>query len=272
MLTEPCAKPDPGLEQLPLLLPLTPLDWIPSRYSDVPGLRTNAIWEAVYLFHKCSHTNLAAQRLALQGMHSWCLFNAYHSAYIGAKGIMAIFGVALPKLKDTQVAIDLFPAPETKQSKKSLATSGIRFDEFVILRLPMIDQRRIWEGLQRLLRVCGPECWDDALTSEITSIDYEKITPPRNHFLYKAQYWPLQDLVKDLPGSELKAMIAPELDTDKDGFLLRLSFVIYHLFERLMEDLAAYSPPIKVQLDASRCLVTTEIPELDLYRDFVAQT
>ena len=118
------ARPDPGLEQLLPLLSI-PITNSPARQSDVPGLRANALWEAVFLFHKCSHTNLAAQRLAFQGMQSWCLFNAYHSAYLGAKGIMALLGVALPKLKGQQVALDLFQGPDAPQQEGLLEVGKV---------------------------------------------------------------------------------------------------------------------------------------------------
>ena len=74
------ARPDPGLEKLEPLqsLQLPKADGKPIRLGDVPGIRKNALWEAVFLFHKCSHANLAAQRLGEGGMHSWCMFNAYH--------------------------------------------------------------------------------------------------------------------------------------------------------------------------------------------------
>ena len=104
------AKPDPGLDHLQPLLDITlPKD--NGRFADIEGLRTLALWEAVFLFHKCAHTNLAAQRIGRLGMHSWCMFNAYHSAYLGARGIMALLGVSLPALNGRQVAIDLYPEP-----------------------------------------------------------------------------------------------------------------------------------------------------------------
>ena len=66
-------------------------------------------------------------------------------------------------------------------------------------------------------------------------------------------------------------MIVPDLDAETDGFLIRLSFLVYLLFERLMADLSEYSPVVKSQVDASRFLLGLQIPELDLYRYFVSQ-
>lgn len=65
-------------------------------------------------------------------------------------------------------------------------------------------------------------------------------------------------------------MIAPELDSNNDGFLIRLSFLVYLLFERLVNDIAEHSPIIKGQVDASRFLVSQQIPELNFYRDFIS--
>src|SRR5579862_4359859 len=156
------ARPDPGLEQLEPLLQI-PLDKSNERRPDVAGLRTNALAEAVFLFHKCAHTNLAAQRIGEQGMHSWCMFNAYHSAYLGAKGIMAVLGVALPNLGGRQVALDLCPAPERR--KRTLGAPA--FEEFVIVPLPLLEQRRVWEGFQRILNISEVNCWDISIRREL---------------------------------------------------------------------------------------------------------
>lgn len=261
------ARPDPGLEDLEPLLQ-TPLDKPNGRYPDVPGLRTNNLWEAVFLFHKCSHTSLAAQRIAQLGMHSWCLFNAYHSAYLGAKGIMALLGVAFPNLRSRQVALDLCPEPEGRKRPRALGSPA--FEEFLIVPLPPLDQRRVWEAFQRVLNVTESRCWDTSLRQEILNLDYEQITPPRNRFLYKAHYWPLEDLASDASPTGLEALWSRDLDVGAQGFLLSLSLTVYSLFEQLMSDLAGYSRQIKEQFDASRCR-NRDLPELDPYKKFAGQ-
>lgn len=140
----------------------------------------------------------------------------------------------------------------------------------MILRLHQLDQRRIWQGLQRLLRVTQAQCWADVITKELIDVKYAAITPPRNHFLYKANYWPLDDLAADVSDARLDAMIIPELDAETDGFLVRLSFLVYYLFETLINDLAKYSPVIMEQVEASRFQVRKMLPEMALYRDFIA--
>jgi hypothetical protein len=262
------AHPDPGLEGLNSLSEIT-LPVNHDRFQDVAGLRTNALWEAVFLFHKCSHTNLAAQRLAQQGMHSWCLFNAYHSAYLGARGLMALLGVALPNLSGKQVVIDFFPEPVKKKRVRPLGAP--QFEEFVIVRLPLLEQRYLWEAFQRVLRMSEAVCWNLRLRQELVDLSYEGITPPRNQFLYRARFWPLNDLTSDAASTDLQKLCGVGLDVDDLGFLMRLSFSVYRLFEQLMSDLSSHSGTIKEQLNASRFLSDSEVPELASYKEFVAQ-
>lgn len=259
------ARPDPDLEHLQPLLDIDlPRDH--ERYPDIAGLRAIALWEAVFLFHKCSHTNLAAQRLGRQGMYSWCMFNGYHSAYLGARGIMAMLGVVLPEIRGHQVALDLCPEPPKR--KRQLGSP--LFQEFTIVPLPKLDQRGLWEAFQRVIRMSNAGCWDSGLRTELLDLSHEEITPPRNRFLYKAHYWPLEDLASDIQPSDMKAFFGTKLDAEHPGFLLRLSFGVYRLFEQLMNDLAGHSVVIKNQLEASRFLSNSDSPELRCYRDFLS--
>ena len=269
----PGARPDPGLERLaPLLAIDLPSDNdLPMRNPDVDGLRSNALSEAVFLFHKSAHANLAAQRLAQQGMQSWCMFNAYHSAYLGAKGIMELLGVALPNLNGRQVAIDLFPEPEKpKRGKGQLPISPV-FHDFLVVRLPRLEQRLLWEGFQRVLRITTAECMDKGLVKELAAIPYDQFTPPRNHFLYQAHFWPLDDLLSDATLEGMNDLVGSELDIAQKGFLIRLSFSVYCLFEKLMNDLGEQSRVIKDQVRGSRFLADSEEPEIAYYRNFLTQ-
>lgn len=242
------SPPDPGIESLAPLLAVT-LPQNNGTFPDVEGLRTNALWEAVFLFHKCAHTSLASQRIGQQGMHSWSLFNAYHSAYLGARGIMTLLGVVVPKVSGHQLAIDLFPEPTKKKRGRSLAVP--EFQEFIIVRLDrLLEQRYLWEAFQRVLNMTEAKCWDARLRQDLLDLSFEGITPPRNHYLYKAHFWPSpHDLIKDGLTSDFDKLFGTELDIDDQGFLLRLCFSVYYLFDQLMRDLAGYSAVIKQQLD-----------------------
>src|SRR6266508_487938 len=134
------------------------------------------LWEAVFLFHKCAHSHLAAQRLGHMGMHSWSMFNAYHSAYIGARGIMALLGVGSPLLNSgVQLLIDVYPQPEASKDIKRFRLGLWQFQEILIVRLPLLEQRGLWEGFQRVLQVSDVPCWDAKIRRELLEVAHESI-------------------------------------------------------------------------------------------------
>ena len=224
----------------------------------------------MFLFHKCAHTNLAAQRIGQQGMHSWSLFNAYHSAYLGGeRGIMALLGVAMPKISGNQIAIDLFPEPQKKKRGPRVAVT--KFQGFVIVRLPLLEQRFLWEGFQRVLAISQAGCWDANLRDKLLDLSFEAISRPRNNYIYKAHFWPVSDLVTDAKIPDFDILFGSDLDVSEQGFLLRLCFSVYRLFEQLMRDLAGQSAVVAQQLDESRIVVSAGLPVVDSYTNFVSQ-
>ena len=264
------AAPDPGLERLEPLQRVSIQDQR-ERMLDVPGIRTNLLWEAVFLFHKCAHAHLASQRLGHKGMHSWSMFSAYHSAYLGARGVMALLGLGLPKCGDgAQLLVDVYPPPTTKREQKALERGAYRFEEFVVYRLPRLDQQDVWDAFLRTLRVSDVEVWDSTLRSELTDLNYNDITRPRNAILYKAAHWPAADLVADGASTDFDLFFSDPLSPDDRGFLLRLSCNVYRIFEELIGDLAALSGPIKLQLDESRIYHSPQADELSHYNTFLA--
>lgn len=248
-ISAPNEVPSPGLEDLADLRAIVPRQQV-SIYDDVPGLRSNALAEAVFLYKKCCRSRRAAQELAVSGGQSWALFNAYHSAYIGARGIMALLGFATPKLNGSQAGIDLFPITDNggSQGKRPKTISK---DKFRVFSLAKLEQRFVWEALIHVLNISTVECWNEDLVSEVTQLNFEKITPPRNLFLYKANYWPLDDLVADLIPSTLNSLVGSTLEESSDGFLLRLCFTIFQLFSELIADLASTSNTVRWHMQAT---------------------
>ena len=120
--------------------------------------------------------------------------------------------------------------------------------------------------------MCDSTCWDIGLRQKLLDLDHKRITRPRNRLLYRAHYWPLNDLISDENPSCLTDLVGTELDSDDPGFLLRLNFSVYRLFEQLMSNLADDSAVIKMQLEGSRVTTASGSSEVGRYRDFVSQT
>lgn len=161
--------------------------------------------------------------------------------------------------------VDGFP----ESSGKSRRFAGSKFEEFIIVRLPKLEQRYLWEAFQRVLRMTDADCWDTALRQELLDLSYEDITPPRNHFIYKPHFWPSDDLLTDMPDLDLNRYLRKGLDTEEEGFLLRLNSVVYRLAEQLFDDLAGQSGPIALELAASRLRARQDLPELVYYNKFL---
>jgi hypothetical protein len=268
-------RPDPGLEHLPELLTLT----LPDRkdrcvFEDIPGLRSNMLSEAVFLFHKCAHSHLAAQRLGTHGMHSWCMFNAYHAAYLGARGILALLGIGLPTLpRGGQFLIDIYPVPENRKAQRDLAAGKFTYAQFHAVQFGKgLDQVEVWEALERLLSICDVSCWTKSIHDELRKTVGDGMTKVRNAFLYKSAFWPLDDLMTDGSSADFTKLIGGPLDTAEAGFLLRLSYITYRLFEDLMVDFGAICDPVKLQLRQSRIVRDPASTDLVCYTAFLTKS
>jgi hypothetical protein len=259
------AKPDPGLEKLQGLLALgnEPL----KLYEDVPGLRMQVFWDAAYLYAKCDHAKIAAERLANIGMASWAMFNAYHSAYLGARCMLWLLGVPLPDLAGRQVFLDLFPG-EDPTAKKRRGGRPLVYQEFLLKNIGKLDQRALWGCLQRVMRISTVECWDSDLVDKICRIDETSLTPPRNHFLYKAGYWIFDDLIKDMPNGYEWMIVSEPVSTSDRSFLLWLCFAIHRLLTNLFRDLTRSSSLIATCIDATRTQMAANSDVEASYRNF----
>jgi hypothetical protein len=98
----------------------------------------------------------------------------------------------------------------------------------------------------------------------------DEITRPRNAFLYKAAFWPGDDLLVDGSEEEFKNLTGTMLSTEEKGFLLRLCCDVYCLFEQLINDLADASGVIRAQVDDSRIKNAPHVAELACYNAFLA--
>lgn len=263
------ARPDPGLETLQPLSSIV-LEDTATRNRDVEGLRATFIRESVFLFHKCSHVNFAANRLGEHGMLSWSLFNAYHSAYLGAKGIMTLLGVAFPNINSLQAAIDIYPESDRAQRRGSDIGSPA-YTDFIAFRLRgQLEHQHLWEVFQRMLAITKSDCMDENLIREISSVSYAEFGRARNRFLYKSHYWPLDDICLEYSGSEFLDLPSSELDADDQGFLLRLSFLVYRLYEQLISDLGKRSDPIRAQVEGSMCVTRMNSDDIRCYSKFAS--
>lgn len=261
-------RPSPGVENLSTLAHLKDIR-DPTVLADAEGLRLNLLAEGVFLFQKCSHAQMAVARLAQLGMTSWALFNAYHSALLGAKASMSLLGVAFPKVAGVQLLLDTFPETRKVSSQSKLRTAP-SYSSFRIVRLPsQMDQRFVWEAFQRVIRVTDGAWTSASNVQSIERLDWEAITPPRNAFLYKPQYWTtIDDVDADYVLTDWASMFEAELDTASDGFLIHLSMEVHRAVSWLMSDLAKSSNVFADQLTRARWPAANETNSSPCFKYF----
>ncbi len=259
--------PDPSTEDLfeQLKTPFPPLK---GRYPDFPGVRAASLWEATALFHKCCHVKTAAERLSASGMQTWSCFNAYHSAYLGAKGIMALLGITMPKIEQKQALLDVFPEPSGSRSGKVLRVYSFT-DMLLIPVANQFDHQQVWECFQKVLRNSRVRIWDRDLKLEVSNLTPKEIPRGRNDLLYRVASWIVADMVDDVQFSDASYLISDELGPEQAGFFLNLCFSIYQLFEILFFDLGTLSEPVRLEVMRVRHMRTPSVQELIPYNRFV---
>jgi len=219
---------------------------------DIDGVRSNTLAEAIYLYHKAAHAQLAVARLSTSGMTAWAMFNAYHSAFLNAKAVMALLGVVFPKVQGKDWLLDVFPVPDKRRNNRQFKMKS-DYSEIVAVGIPKLDQRYVW---QALVRCCSNTmgAWSNLQAlSSIKEINWEKVTPPRNKFLYNPPFWPaIDDLSRDVVDLEWDTLIQAGLDPDATGFLLSLSLDMFEVAKWIFEDFAKDSNLFAMQISGLR--------------------
>lgn len=166
--------------------------------------------------------------------------------------------------------IDVHPEPESPKGKRRLIAGSWIFDEFLLVRLKGgLEQLELWNAFQRVINVSKVSCWKGRAYDELLRMP-DEVTKPRNAFLYRAAFWPGDDLLVDGNKEEFASLVGTELSTEQKGFLLRLSYDVYWLFEQLINDLADASGVIREQVGDSRIMGAPKVAELACYNAFLA--
>ena len=243
------AIPDQSSDDLLDVQGFSPSLHQPERTSQVAGVRSSVLSEAICLYQKAKNTNYAARHLHDRGLETWSLFNYYHSAYLGAKGIMYLLGVTVPLLNNKRWILDVFAAPENDRSGKKIKPDSLT--DFMSIPLPGLDQHQLWAWFQRVLASTRSAPWDRELAKDIHLIGASRdMTRQRNGLLYRPPFWIASDLLQPLAVPSA----IPEtygLDADDPEFLSSLCGHVHLIFDSLLQDLGKLSLPVRLQMEAA---------------------
>ena len=253
-------KPDPGVSNLELQIQdADPKqeDW---RGATPPGLRANVLLESIYLAHKSGHLLRASEMHGRHGMNTWALVSAYHSAFVGAKSILGLQGVFLTEYKSRPVILDLFPEEERSRPRKrpqsiSKLSGDFKADEVALIFYATNEAHRaLWLIFERVLNITSSLPCSQNMLASLKSVDWQNVSRPRNHLIYRNKYWPYDDL--HYPCSNIKFCRKHLRDIEKNGlsaddedFLFMLALIIFHYCQLLLEDIGKELSAIKLEHD-----------------------
>lgn len=218
----------------------------------VSGLRQIALWEAVFLLHKSGSVMRACQTSVKSGMKTWSMFDGYHSAYFGARAVMALLGVAVPRPAGQQLLVELFPniVMTNQKDRKRLSIDS---SCCLAYKLNQLKQQDMWGLFIRILRVSEAAVWDDRIVDNLIGIGEKAFSKKRNKILYDPIYWEYEDLVEcETAGDFCVGYRAfpdgfEQLDGDDPRMSVLVSFMIFNLGYKLLDDLADQAPVLKEQ-------------------------
>lgn len=247
----PGTAPDPGVTELVANAGIEGLDIGGTPVEDIPGLRQNTLWEAIFLFQKAAHVLRATEHHVRLGYRSWSLFEGYHAALMSAKATLGLLGVATPQPEGRQLVVDLFPQPKRSRRSRSpgrrFKASGYVFNAY---KMPPLQHSETWQLVHRILRVSVVNVWSPEAVEHALHTSPERISRIRNRLLYNNVFWPLNDIVDPSLDVGFGIPVADvPISEEDEAFLLRYAFVMCYLAFALFHDLSIKAPVLRRDLE-----------------------
>ena len=181
------------------------------EYRSVAGANTNAMSELIRLKLKADAAWSCTVSLHDGGQVSWSNVDAHHCSILYARYLIGLCGVFCVELGGSWFLIDVFPYFRRNSSKQKMAykaaTKNIDHPVAIIANgTAKIDQRHIWQLLQRMMRVLNQDALDHQFSRWVQHFRFKDFRAVRNKIFYIGGFWPdREDLVAPvLPESKLE--------------------------------------------------------------------
>jgi hypothetical protein len=164
------------------------------RRCSLPGKRASFAADAMSTLSKFYHVLGCSRLLMSSGAMTWSVSDGYHTSMLGARAILASFGILPYSFPGRTVLVDFFPEYGTKDQRRAFqkATKGI--GEPVRLMTPasspLLEQKELWKFIERLSNVADLTSPTELrLFPQITELLKERPWATRNKSLYDAVEW-----------------------------------------------------------------------------------
>lgn len=213
-----------------------------SYVVELPGRDLILAQEALFYVAKFSHVLDCARKLAERGAVTWSSSDAHHASILGARAIVALFGVLPCRLGDRNVILDFRPELGRIDYRRKFRRANRDKQNPVLVLIPrekLLEQRHVWLLLNRILRVCEFSEGEMAATADsLAAIKTGSHKPNRNKLLYAPNYWTWKrDLSAPyIPKKDVESFLkGDEDDRFIDFYVCRL---VNKLLLLLLKDLA----------------------------------
>ena len=152
---------DEGILDLSSVLPqLIDFSDLPNEVSNIietPNILTNANLDRELLAKKAIASKTNTKFLLDNGNKSWSSVDAYHSAFLYGKAILAQMGLFQISVSGHNFIVDVFPNYGTHSYKRMFDEkySELKFPiRILTINGQRVEHRHIWELLNRVFNIC----------------------------------------------------------------------------------------------------------------------
>lgn len=238
-------------EQISQVRPPHPL----SVAEDIPGLREAVLKQAFFFLQRAAHAWIVAERSANSKFRCHALSTYYDSGFLACRSIVGLLGVtAIPSVGSKQhFLVDLCGGIVEGTRKMGLPKYYIRILE---TDGQSIKHQEWWFLLQKTLQKTKklPSTVPSEIVTELCALGDTDFATQRNHLLYRATYWPHDEVrLSHLRGEfavfgSISRVIDTLRDAESDVFLVALANSVIRLGIGLLSNLSAVSGQFEQEL------------------------
>ena len=156
--------------------------------------------ESIFVVCKAVRVFCEAARQVENGLPTWSISTAHHSAMFALRGFLGLCGIAYLEIDNRFFLMDVRPA-EPKGHRQRSSVYIVDTNEIQLVKVPQMRHREWWGIYQRILRTSAATfgCWRYPVDMELARGGTGVLSRHRNNLHYRL-VWFYDDLLGDYVG------------------------------------------------------------------------
>jgi len=228
--------------------------------------------QGIFLLHKSANVLTAAQDQAHSGMPTWSLATSYQAGLFALDALLNLMGISVVTYQTRHFLIDVWPGPESKLSKKALASFRHGLEINAIPMTSSIHHYTRWAVLQRLLNTAKQLPIPDSIIEAFLNLDDHDFAEQRNDLHY-SHTWTFGDIHQYVIDPDLLAIDTEEkllacMSPKSNMFSYALGALCFFSASQLLKSLSTVAPAI--EREYARLVESCDAPRLKSRATFEA--